>query len=201
MKLDVIKIDKGYVAVSNGKIEVDDHYLSNNEIYVLCTNLNGKNSKKIIATDTTFKLEGVPQFELEETHIDYISWNEANKIFEKEEWRNPDLSNKEDELAVSAIHLGYKTALQNYQYTEENLRKAFEAGNNYGHNESLNYSAHHFPDEDEYIQSLKQPKELIGIEVETDDTGCTCISDPLSCCIHEPKIVNNKLIVTNYIYK
>ena len=53
MKLKIVKTDKGYVAVSDEKLKED--------------NWSYGVSNKIIATDTSFKLEGIAQFKLEDT--------------------------------------------------------------------------------------------------------------------------------------
>ena len=59
---------------------------------------------------------------------------------------------------------GYQKAKETFKYTEEDLRKAFEAGMNYQEGGIILY-----PDEHGFIQSLQKPKEIKSIEVEYED--------------------------------
>ena len=75
MKLQVYKIEEGFIAVDKDRYTAfGEYYLRNgnllkNHINANILLLRGDSGGKVIATDTSFKLEGVPQFELEKWDV------------------------------------------------------------------------------------------------------------------------------------
>lgn len=163
MKLDVIKIEQGYVVVTSLEHQrMYDWYIDDaNQIRQVLVEddeywESRRHYTKILYTDNTFKLEGVPQFELEDD-------NEAhNFAYTQSLFSNKEMQN----ISYYNLRLGYESAQSKYQYTEEDLRKAFEAGKHFGEIETLFNHTDSITREqyeatfhvDEYIQSLKQPK-------------------------------------------
>jgi len=155
MKLQVVKTDKGYVAVSDEPIRCDEASGLIRNIWYVFEGIiykreysHPKNSSKIVATDTTFKLKGIPQFELEK-EVDIL------KRLANDSWEGCHGCDESDKnFWINGFIHGYKTAKSKGCFTEEDIRKAYRS------NGPLNK-------EDEFIDSLKQPKKLVAIEVET----------------------------------
>ena len=95
MKLKIVKTDKGYVAVSDEKLKED--------------NWSYGVSNKIIATDTSFKLEGIPQFELPAI-LDGVESTEEKGCYSIEDMRK-------------AYNLGYSNGEQGFD--EESFEERF----------------------------------------------------------------------------
>lgn len=167
-ELTIIQTKQGMVAVSDEPIKGGDYVYNeiSKEIYRITIKEEVVNyEKKIIATDSTFKLEGVPQFEVEK--------DEATKYaFEslKNKWQHlytfgnphkPYPRNFEDEF--NHIVIGYKAAQSKYRFTEEDVRKAYLLGF-----DELNYIN---PEDkiQQLLSKLTKPKQLKSIVVDSLD--------------------------------
>lgn len=198
MKLQIVKTDKGYVAISDeqpsqkdtrtedeGKwaLSLFDSWVGqlsmeyrglwriewkvNDSVGNLLSNPHQpENYRMIVATDTSFKLEGIPQFELEKDDKDYQLMRAATLTL-----KNYDLK---DEFNVSAAggfcsgyDAGYKAAQEKGCYSIEDMRKAFDRGewDGSGKSEAVRNSVF-----DDFIESLNQPKKLVAIEILTRKT-------------------------------
>jgi len=71
MKFKIIKIEKGYVAITNEKIKEGDWQISTNKYITIRRNNYRNGDRKIIAT-TGFNLKGLPKFDL--TTIPKENW-------------------------------------------------------------------------------------------------------------------------------
>lgn len=204
----VIKTPQGYVAVSDDKIEEGDYFLNLVQNIIYIHNIKNYNTakeylKKIIASDATFKLGDLPQFYLDDK-IRQLGIESANRIsfFPRE---------KDKKFYVDGFEIGYKTAINKGCYTEKDIIKAINWG--------IANKSQITPELEEveignFIKSLIQPKELIGIEVETEFTpinhasGLKLTGHPLMDISiktnHIPKIINSSehpnglLIVKKY---
>jgi len=180
MKLQVVKTDKGYVAISE-QIPHQDHNMrtddegkwvislynswigtlsqeyrglwrirwkvSDSMGYLLSDPHSPENYRMIVATDTTFKLEGIPQFELESVSAGSIAIDAWNKIATPED---ADIAPH----YIDGYMNGYEAAQSKGCFTEEDVKKALVL-KNMGYGEKY------------ILDSLKQPKKLVAIEVET----------------------------------
>lgn len=178
MKLQVIKTDKGYVAVSDEKLKRDDWGIDLTESLLtkcLRTEENSywnKNCKKIIATDTSFKLQGVPQFKLP--------------------------------AVLDGAESVDKAAQEKGCYTEDDMRNAYMTGSI----SSLNWNKakieenfNHLKRAEEYINSLKQPKQLVGIEVDHEMIGHPHEWVDTPILIKSEEYPNGLLTVKQYYYE
>jgi len=181
MKYQIVNCDKGYVAISDEKI-TEGFFLHPKgvifpvtEIYIRGPISTGL-MKKIIATDTTFKLEGIAQFELPAI----LDGGESTDLIELAETKYPYIDtsigdiNKVHNIKVDSKRIafiqGYKAAQEKGCYTEEDMEKAFLAGEKWeDRNQSIDRGEiTSFPDAlnvHDFIDSLKQPKKLVAIEI------------------------------------
>lgn len=185
MKYQVIKTDKGYVAISNEPKKEGQHFVCTYQLkdgYVPIHKDYGMADAccyPIIATDTSFKLEGVPQFECEFEK----PWVFSSKLKStgQEVWQfcynDEEGYNQHSGVYFKREHAekGMKDFIYQKKgcYTEKDIKKAWKAG----YNET---------NLDDYIQSLKQPKELVAIEVQEciiRHSQCVnkCASYPSEC--------------------
>lgn len=203
MKLQVIKTDKGYVAVDeDADIHYDEWCLEIHENYecdlIKALDVNPKyawfvrrlnmgytnkskeefgeffrrkkdgSCKKIIATDTTFKLEGIPQFDLpdvlngESVNL-FLGYDEKSvqALVEKDL-----IDEREQRIAYHWFWIGLKAAQEKGCYTEEDLRKAINEVFNIVFKNNLLIKEDSKRITYDVIDSLKQPKQLVSIEVE-----------------------------------
>ncbi len=106
MKYEIKQLnDTDAVVISDEKIKENNYYISWETdyatepkerfvLYVLVTKTNGKNPKKVIATISPFKLEGLPMLELpNKTPIIDTFWLEKLCYYDR---RNPDFEIKEE---------------------------------------------------------------------------------------------------------
>jgi hypothetical protein len=121
---------------------------------------NNYNSKELVEANWN---KIVAQRNLSLPNIPYIEEVDEAKQFISDEWA------KEDEDSKFWIKVGYKAAQSKGGYSEDDLREAFKAGQNYENEQNYDDA----PDEDEYIQSLNQPKE--NIEIITKCSMCSMI--------------------------
>lgn len=145
MKLKIVKTDKGYVAVSDEKLKED--------------NWSYGVSNKIIATDTSFKLEGIAQFKLEDT-IEF-----PQDIIQQLSYEGKSITE------INGFKNGYKAAQEKGCYSIEDMRKAYEAGRDRGfweedYKDGSKILEQNAPKFEVFIESLNQPKKLIAIEVD-----------------------------------
>lgn len=159
MKLQTIKTQQGYVAVSDEEAE-EVHYrlfLHDNSIYQGSMEKGiHPDSRKIIATDDSYKLEGVPQFELEV--------QDETCFFCKIRDKGHSLQYRDRDW----FQEGWDAAQSNSCYTEDEWERLTSDAwlnepnpNDFSHNSFIYASKAIF-------KSLKQPKELVAIEVEED---------------------------------
>jgi len=181
MKLQVIKTEQGYVAVSNEEIKEGNCYVSPTGIWFY----TNKDCKKIIATDNSFKLEGISQFELEETIVgkpldDYIR-------------------EKHTQEECIGFIAGYRAAQSKGCYTKEDLREVI----NICRIAIINNIKYLY--EDKIIEGIAEPKNLIAIEVEELQVFSHYSQDLMKVAVYkgcgEPKVTNGLLTVKNYIYE
>jgi len=173
MKLQVIKTDKGCVAVSSEPIRCDEASGLIGDIWYVFKGViykrdysHPKDCLKIIATDSTFKLEGIPQFELEnKLPSEEFTWAEFRDFYLKVST----LAKGERGLhSLGEFRIGYnegyKAAQSKGCFTEEDMRKAFDRGewDGSGKSEATRNAIFY-----NFIDSLKQPKKLVAIDVET----------------------------------
>lgn len=122
------------------------------------------NYRMIVATDTTFKLSGIPQFELENL-IDDEPLAEAD-------FKHLGYKTGKQDFKVGFVR-GYRSAQEKGCYTIEDMRQAYDSGKQRQFWEEdykegskiLEQNALNF---DNFIESLNQPKKLVAIEVETE---------------------------------
>lgn len=175
MKLQVVKTNKGYVAVSDENIKENDWYF-NPFIKVFHKHQVEKGifgpilgSNKIIATDTSFKLEGIPQFELEKVEdVDTFVKSCLNEWGLVDTEPHNDLEKGRRIGLKIGLFYGYKAAQEKGCYTEEDLRKAINNVFNIVFKNRLLIKEDLKRITYDIINSLKQPKQLVGIEVETN---------------------------------
>lgn len=150
--------------IPNTPYQVDKHYVSY------------RDDKKLIATINT-KIEGVPVIVVEDeveklANKEFHEWR-ADKIVVPVNHRNP---------FVLGFIKGYKASEQTHPYSEEDLRKAFQAGVVYGYKPTIPNDNNALCEED-YIQSLKQSKQIESVELEMEDCELTdCKSTCSSRC-------------------
>lgn len=189
MKLQVIKTHKGYLVVSNYNTEIsegswfiDEFGLRKARWYT-----KDKTQRLVIATDTTFKLEGIPQFELEnniELNFNYQDVDELDNKPDLQKWvDNNELEALIDESKggiIGYIHREHideitgllnKVSQQKGCYTEEDLKIMKSEFFNQFCLRTLsgteitgdvwNWIQSH-------LQSLKQSKKLVAIDVEEE---------------------------------
>ena len=150
MKLKAIPYQSGYLFVDDSvDVVKGDLHLYRGEPRVYPHDSGWYDKNKIIA-QYNLNLEGIPYVELEEDDVKIISdaiWGEGVEN-EKREW----------------YELGYNAA-QPKKYTEDDLAKAYEAGESkieHMHHNSIDYLTF-----DEFIETLR-PK-IESIEVETKE--------------------------------
>jgi hypothetical protein len=182
--LDILKTEKGLVAVNNSYIDKEDYIVHNNKIYkvtgrdtfhlivyeknVYVGSLDFIDCKKIIATDITFKVGKLPQFELED-ELSFLNY-QASYLKDHYKW-----SDKELQIALDFYKKGYQTK----GYGEEDLRKAinFGATLEFG-NISIDYTKYPNGEVEQLIETVIKPsKELSSIEI--DYTHISGAYDPL----------------------
>ncbi len=231
MKLQVIQTEKGYMVVSEEEIKERDWFYNpidcnkygySDKIHICkSTPLDGftkesihiitgdfrfarENCKKIVATDQSFKLDGIPQFELE--NPDDELYNQIPNIGKGD--------GIEQLFFGDGYISGYKAATK--QYTEEDLRTAiFKAIDIWMNNMTEDSAEINEKDFQSIIQSLNQPKKLVAIDVETEQiifkekyNSCEynnervgCIADICNCYTLIPKVINGFLTVKQYYYE
>jgi hypothetical protein len=156
---------------------------------------NRLTSKKIIyhlPLNNAPILEGVPLLPPLEDESNFFAEQETIK----NEWNSE-----------KSFKAGYNKAKEKYKYTEEDLRKAFNAGDNYRYYENGGFRS--FPsnvlNEDEIIQSLQQPKYPVAFECEMvlhlNETWSTELGGGI---LSKPKTITNPQgltqLVGKYIY-
>jgi len=170
MKQQVVKTNKGYVAISDEKI-TEGFFLHPKgvifpvtEIYIRGPISTGL-MKKIIATDSTFKLEGIPQFELEKDELEKMALEYASLPYKN--WpKDAQVILLEDNARLDFI-AGYKAAQSKGCFTEEDIIKAIRFGKDLwkdAENQVKNGVKKQLFVKD-FIDSLKQPKKLVAIEI------------------------------------
>lgn len=221
MKLQVVKIDKRYVAISDEHLKIGDtilygnpegkedwnwgfniinseerllHYSKMKEMFDTIVPISSKAkplSNKIIATDTSFKLEGIPQFELEKE--DFIELAEAQYPYVNTsiEEVNKVHNTKVDSKRIAFIQ-DYRAAQKRGCYSIEDIQKAIGFGKDLYEDIKRNIR-----DGEErklftsdFIKSLNQPKKLVAIEVATINS---LHSFPTEAGKNEPLIIINNL--------
>jgi len=161
MKLQVIKPRFGYMAVSEELILPGRHWWIHPETEHLGFAEEPLKSPylRIIATDTSFKMEGIPQFEFENKEIEDVK----NLCYKEFGYTKSTISNAHTGGNVlDGFIAGYKAAQSKGCFTQEDMRKAMEEGYKHCTDSAMDY-------EDRFkrlIDSLKQPKKLVAIEVE-----------------------------------
>ena len=131
--------------------------IKSNHMSSMISNNYGKFQYKIIFAEPELKLEGVPVFEWRDFEVE--------KLAQKEFSNNTGMSI----VARGAFKKGYKS--NPAKYTEEDLRKAFNAGSDYeyakfydGH---IGYSDGRTikePNEEQFIQSLQKYPSYIEVD-------------------------------------
>lgn len=175
MKLDKINYNGGEIWVDKeATLNVGDYYINNEDkvlLYQGCLpTYHYLNSVKVVAQSITNPsyIDGVPFVEVGEDDEQIIS-----KFSFQEIAYNNDLTVRELNAYKNGVVFGYKAA-QAKQFTEEDMRKAFQAGQELGKNDALFHatdriSRHEYestPDEDDFINSLKPKVSSIEIEME-----------------------------------
>lgn len=130
--------------------------------YVRSEYVLAKDIQKKIVFSTQFIHESIPLLNLESEEDEVFKMASEN-ILTSSRFVNTE---NEMDIAYSFFHNGYQKAKETFKYTEEDLRKAFEAGNKRGWSGYPNTDNWTQPKFEEFIQSLQQPKEIKSIEVE-----------------------------------
>lgn len=210
MVLKLIKTEKGYIAIDDKPIPyiadggTNGHFLCLSELdygfdeaYVLNVGDCG-GCRKIVATDTTFKIDGIPQFELEK-HINPYQ-EICDKLINPLDALSFEIEHPLIEQMKLVLHDFRQKSLEQKKYTEEDLRIVFGLG-------AAN-NANGKPSFEETIQSLK---ELKSIEVEVEEVcrlmsidivekeGWSLLEGHKNTYIR-PKLIDNKLVVTKFFY-
>jgi hypothetical protein len=154
----IIKTENYLLVVDESEIKDDDWHLDNGVIKKWKGNLhsNRLTSKKIIyhlPLNNAPTLEGVPLLPPLEDDVRKLALEMGEDYFSKE-------------LFVDYFTISYNKAKEKYKYTEEDLRKAFNAGDNYRYYENGGFRSipSNVLNEDDYIQSLQQPKYPVAFE-------------------------------------
>jgi len=172
--------NKGYILTNKDKINIGDWYYdtliskyasvgplqmcSNSlEETDLIKSVSGNISHidfvyKIIATDTNFKIKGIPQFESDK--------NLLNNVI-KNKYSDPSML-----LERTVFRKGYNFAKDKYGYTLEDIKNAFKAGVNSGRNNFDTYTeSNNILNEQKYIKTIIASKLIYGIEVEKENNN------------------------------
>lgn len=164
MKLQIVKTTQGYVAISDEPKKEGQHFACVNQLkttgYVsIHTDYNMADicCYPIIATDTTFKLEGIPQFELEKSPL-----REELRDIIAEDW----YKHKDDEPYIEQTADDcYKAAQSKGCFTEEDMNWVANMASGMAYSgKTSSEIANQLTIK---INSLKQPKKLVAIEVGT----------------------------------
>lgn len=184
MKLEVIKTNRGYVAISNEKVTGCIGYnpeTKSIEFFASHPKYD-ESGLKIIATDSSFKLEGIPQFELSPKRI--LTDEEIDSI-----WLN-----HEEVDCSHNTYLIVAKAIQNYlnkeliaieveesDYTYEEFKNLPESDiTNKIEDEEFKYSEGNETSEQWFYGNIKWIRSLLG---------------------QKPVIIDGLLTVKQYIYK
>lgn len=205
MKLQIVKTNQGYVAISDEKPYQKDTKTKDESKWALLLfdswvgrlsmeyrglwriewkvsdsvgNLlsdphQPENYRMIVATDTSFKLEGIPQFEL------------------------------------PAVLTGAESTEEKGCYSIEDMRKAYEAGNDRGfweedYKDGSKILEQNAPKFEVFIASLNQPKKLVAIEVETEIVSKTKVWETGNTSAWQesiPKANDGLLTIQKYYYE
>lgn len=172
------------VVISDEEIKINDPITDGYKIWYQRDNYSLLNRKKIIATISPFKIEGLPILELPKNNICYknclIPCNGdcprlpnqeedfilLNKVIEEESeiayLQTGSLTSIE--IVKRAASAGYKAAQK--QYSEDDVRNAFKAGRK---KQSTNPSGEYeFDTVDDYLQSLQKKQFPIAVELTKD---------------------------------
>lgn len=224
MVLKLIKTEKGYIAIDDKPIPyiadggTNGHFLCLSELdygfdeaYVSNVGDCG-GCRKIVATDTSFKIDGIPQFNLEK-HINPYQ-EICDKLINPLDALSFEIEHPLIEQMKLVLHEFRQKSLEQKNYTEEDLRIVFGLGADVQYTAeevrkiiyfSLNVGADKksWKLPFEYADEMKGIKELIAIEVETKcgvANPCECSERNLDCQVLKPKIIGNNLIVKEYIF-
>lgn len=184
MKLQLHKTKKGYIAYNEHKIQPSDWMISftDDESYGEIWKHDGSgyispDDRKIIATDTSFTIKGVPQFQLPTTRkeeksptLESIIESHFNSYIEKVRISSASIDKQRDRDRYLGFIEGYKIALNTY--SEDDLKSAIAfGGTKVAMKESLNSN-----EVGRFIECLKSvksskkvSKKLVAIDVEVDD--------------------------------
>lgn len=151
MKLQIIKPKFGYMAVSEEPILQGKHWWIHPETEHLGFAEEDLKAPylRVVATHTSFKFEGIPQFEFEKIDDAFDSWNKEPMDFR-------DISEYRDYEA------GYKAAQEKGCYSEKDLVRAIKMS--YGQAKQSTISVRTV--QELILKSLNQPKKLVAIEVD-----------------------------------
>lgn len=183
MRKEIIKTDNYLIIVSDDEIKVGDVYININT-HLIFTEFKENypdsfktDTKKIIAhlplNDSPI-LEGVdllPPLPIEDDVEDFaLEKYPVYPFFEGTQLVDDDTNY----TIRKGFKTGYNKAKEKYKYTEEDIRKAFESGMEYGRDMALFYNTDKVSrtefesllDCDEYVQSLSQPMYPIAFELQ-----------------------------------
>lgn len=180
--------------------------------YLLSDPHSPENYRMIVATDTTFKLEGIAQFELPAI----LDGGESTDLIELAETKYPYIDtsigdiNKVHNIKVDSKRIafiqGYKAAQEKGCYTEEDLRKAINEVFNIVFKNSLLIKEDSERITYDVINSLKQPKKLVAIEVDTTaiagytQEGDTCVKEMFKM-VKSEQYPDGLLTIKQYFYE
>lgn len=162
------------VVISDEEIEKDDYYISlesnyashpkgKNVLYNLITKTNGKNPKKIIATISPYKIEGLPMLEL--PNREDVEKLGRDRAIERN-WHPDSMETRRvaNEI-IEAVKYGYKAAQK--QYSESDMEDMAEAALEWWGDKNSKIS-----DSKEfittYLQSLQKKQFPIAVELTED---------------------------------
>ena len=162
MKYKIIQINDYAVVISDDEIKINDFITDNYKVWKWKDNCSLLGKKKVIATIAPYFIEGLPMLELpnQEEDVDKFYLRDlGNECFIKMKDLNPSGGIKE--FIRMAVEFGYKAAQK--QYSEEDMRKAFETGRNYQLTGENNFN--------ELLQSLQKKQFPIAVEL-TEEEYC-----------------------------
>ena len=166
----LFKVGDNYICISYDKIDLNDWFVftwCREHTIQKCTEDKvaeiDHRCKKIIFS-TQFIHESIPVLNIEDGESIKPPYQQELDEYGDEIWDDGKLY-----WAQKGFKEGYQKAKETFKYTEEDLRKAFDAGNKRGWSGYPNTDNWTQPKFEEFIQSLQQPKEIKSIEIEYKD--------------------------------
>jgi len=198
------KLPEGFILTSDEDIQIGDLYYlpRTNSIYECKEDPTELNLEKDFGIGKVIAQQHqIDFYALSEEEQKEIGWFDVKKL--ANDAYNDSLSTMaESVVGVSAYIKGFQKAqelLSDRRFSLEDIKKAFQAGDNFGREDYIGNSREYY-NEDEYIQSLSQPKSW-KVELEMEDGGGYRQDSMNGCWISkwQPKLTNGKIKITKLL--